>query len=203
MPRSLLVCLAVLTTSLLSSCAGRGMPRGAVDDEVASKAEEIYVFRTIRTRHEQGTTPACAAAPFTSANEDYYELWSIALRSQDSRVVNAREEVVGGFTACLGRLAVGQSVPMYATGSLAHTNWAGTGECIPLKSQPPIHSAVAFTCRLELAGLPAGYVGGSLVSSTLAPLLGRNQPANAHVRGYLSTSVVTVRLWRKTEASER
>lgn len=202
MPKNLLY-LAVLTASLLSSCASRGMPRGAVDDEVAGNAEEIYVFRTIRTRHERGATPACAAAQFPSANEDYYELWSIALRSQDSRVVNAREKLVGGFTACLGRLAVGHSVPMYATGNLAHTHWTGTGECIPLKSQPPIRTAVAFTCRLDLGGLPTGYVGGSLVSSTLAPLLGGSQPANAHVPGYLSTSVVTVRLWRETEAGRR
>ncbi len=196
MARNLLVFLAVLTTSLLSSCAGRGMRGGVVDDEVAGKAEQIYVFRTIRTRHERGATRACAVAPFPSANEDYYELWSITLRPQDSRVADARRQVVGGFTACLGRLAAGQSVPMYATGSVAHIHWTGTGECIPLKSQPPIRTAVAFTCHLDLVGLPAGYVGGSLVSSTLVPLLGGNQPADAHVRGYLSTSVVTVRLWR-------
>ncbi len=165
MPRNLPVYLALLMAGVLSSCASQDIPRGVPGDEVTGKAEEIYVFRTIRTRHE-------------------------------------RESVVGGFTACLGRLAVGQSVSMYATGTVAHIPWTGIGVCAPLKWQPPVRTAIAFTCRLDLAGLPAGYLGGFLVSSTLAPLLGTNQPANAHVRGYLSTSVVAVRLWSKADADQ-
>jgi hypothetical protein len=68
--------------------------------------------------------------------------------------------------------------------------------------QPPIRTALAFTCRLDLSGLPESYAGGFLVSSTLAPLLGANQPPDAHVPGYLSTSVVTVRLWKKADATQ-
>ncbi len=187
------VCLAVVMTSLLSAC---------VTQEKPSNEEELYVFRTARTRHERGPTPACTPAPFASANEDYYELWSVAIRSRDSRITNARRSSVGGFTACLGQLAVGQPVPMYATGQLANVPWKGIGECTPLKSQPPIRTALAFTCRLELSGLPESYAGGFLVSSTLAPLLGANQPPDAHVPGYLSTSVVTVRLWKKADGGQ-
>lgn len=137
--------LALVLTSLLSACAGQGRPgleKTAVEDDVGGKAEEVYVFRTTRMRHERGQTPACAPAPFTSANEDSYELWSIEVRTQDSRIIK------------------------------------------------------------DLSGLPDSYVGGSLVSSTLAPLLGANQPADAHVPGYLSTSVVSVRLWRKPDAGQ-
>ncbi len=62
--------LALVLTSLLSACAGQGRPgleKTAVEDDVGGKAEEVYVFRTTRMRHERGQTPACAPAPFTSA----------------------------------------------------------------------------------------------------------------------------------------
>lgn len=83
------------------------------------------------------------------------------------------------------------------TGSVAHIPWAGSGESLVLKAQPPVRTAIAFTCHLQLSGLPRAYVGGSVVSSTLAPFISANQPATAHAPGYLSTSVVVIRLWRK------
>jgi hypothetical protein len=194
---------AALMAILLSACATQGKPgEAASGSDAGGAAEEIYIFRTTRTRHERGPTAACASAPFSSANEDYYELWSIQLRARDSRLIDAHQGDVGGFTACLGQLAAGQPVPMYAMGSVAHVPWTGIGECAPLKSQPPIRTAIAFTCRLDLAGLPSDYAGGFLVSSTLTPVLGADQPADAHVPGYLSTSVVTVRLWKKTDVRE-
>ena len=194
------VYVAAVMIATLSGCASPGTPSAATPgSELGGSAEEIYVFRTTRTRHVRGPTAACAPAPFASANEDYYELWSIELRSRDSRLVDARRSAVGGFTACLGQLAAGQPVPMYAMGTLAEIPWTGVGECMPAKSQPPIRTAIAFTCRLDLNGLPPKYAGGFLVSSTLAPALGANQPANAHVPGYLSTSIVSVRLWKKTD----
>jgi hypothetical protein len=203
MPNNLTAYLMVLVIALLSACATQGRTgESASGSEVRGDAEEIYVFRTMRTRHVRGPTQECAPAPFASANEDYYELWSIKLRSRDSRLVNARQSAVGGFTACLGLLVVGQPLPMYAVGTLTQIPWTGVGECLPLKSQPPIRAAITFTCRLDLSGLPSGYAGGFLVSSTLAPLLGGDQPASAHVPGYLSTSVVSVRLWKKIDARE-
>jgi hypothetical protein len=200
MPRHSGTCVAAIMMILLPACAIQREPGdSALRDEVGGSAETVYVFRTTRTRQQRGPTPACAPAPFPSANEDYYELWSIELRPDDSRVVDAHKSVVGGFTACLGRLAVGQPLRMYATGTVADIPWIGLGECLALKSQPPVRAAVAFTCRLDLGGLPEAYSGGFLVSSTLAPLLGANQSAAAHVPGYLSTSVVIVRLWKKAD----
>ncbi len=103
---------------------------------------------------------ACMSAPFPTANEDYYELWSISLRASDSRVVKTHENKVVGFTACLGQLARGQPVQMYATGTVAKVPWIGTGECLALPSQPPVHTVIAFTCHLSLSGLPVDYAGG-------------------------------------------
>lgn len=109
--------------------------------------------------------------------EEIYVLRSIALKPADSRVVNKHEREVGGFSACFGPLT--RDHPLV------------------LKAQPPVRTAIAFTCHLQLSGLARAYAGGSVVSSTLAPFIRKNQPATAHVRGYLSTSVVVIRLWRK------
>ncbi len=166
-------------------------------EEVNAGTEEIFVFRTTRTQRTAGPTPACESAPFPSANEDSYDLWSLKLRTSDARLAATHEIAVGKFTACFGQGVPGQPLPMYATGTLARIPWIGTGECNPLKAQPPVHTVIAFNCTLNLSGLPEGYTGGFLVSSTLAPFLGKGADPTAHVPGYLSTSVVTVRLWRK------
>jgi hypothetical protein len=173
------------------------------EEEVRAGVEQIYVFRTTRTRHESGATPACASAPFASVNEDYYSLWSLELRANDSKVDKTHEREVGGFTACFGPLARGQPLQMYALGRIARIPWKGAGECLALESQPPVKTAIAFSCRLNLSGLPADYSGGFAVSSTLAPSLGRNQPPTAHVPGYLSTSIVVLRLWKRPATADR
>jgi hypothetical protein len=193
----------LLIASFLWASASHAAPaQSAYKDEVRAGVEEIYVFRTTRTQHQSGATPACAVAPFASVNEDYYDLWSVELHAADSRIVNTHKSDVGGFTACFGKLALDQPLPMYATGTVAHIPWVGVGDCVTLKSQPPVRTAVAFTCRLNLSGLPEAYSGGFVVSSTLAPFIAKDQPPSAHVPGYLSTSVVVLRLWKKPPAAD-
>jgi hypothetical protein len=190
-----------MIAALLCAPAIPARPTQSADkQELRAGLEEIYVFRTTRTQHQSGKTPACAAAPFASVNEDYYDLWSIVLRTSDSRVVKTHENEVGGFTACFGPLALDRPLLMYATGKVARIPWAGVGECLTLKSQPPVRTAIAFNCRMNLTSLPDNYAGGFLVSSTLAPIISRDQAPTAHVPGYLSTSIVTMRLWKKTAA---
>jgi hypothetical protein len=192
------LCNLLLAAGLLWTPASQARPaQSSYKQEVRAGVEEIYVFRTTRTQHQSGSTAACASAPFTVANQDYYELWSIESRASDSRITNTHRNDVGGFTACLGQLVKDQPLEMYATGTVAHIPWVGVGECLALKSQPPIRTAIAFTCHLNLSGLPEAYASGFLVSSTLAPFLGKTQDATAHVPGYLSTSVVVLRLWKK------
>jgi hypothetical protein len=194
-----LLTLLLLIAALLYPPAMQARPaESAYKDEVKAGLEEIYVFRTTRTQHQSGKTPACAAAPFASVNEDYYDLWSIELRASDARVVDTHKNEVGGFTACFGPLALDRPLQMYATGKVARISWTGVGECETLKSQPPVRTAIAFNCRMNLTRLPDAYAGGFLVSSTLAPFISRDQAPTAHVPGYLSTSIVTLRLWKKT-----
>ncbi len=193
------VLAVLLITGLVcaSACQAAAPGQSSYKDEVRAGLEEIYVFRTIRTQRRPGATPACAAAPFQSTGEDYYALWSIELRASDGRVVNTHKNGIGGFTACFSRLVPNQPVQMYATGTLAHIPWTGVGQCVVQKAQPPVRTAVAFDCTLTMSGLPEVYTGGFLASSTLAPFLANNPDPSAHVPGYLSTSVITVRLWKK------
>lgn len=169
----------------------------AFKEEVSGGVEEIFIFRTLRTEQHRGATPACAAAPFRTVTEDHYDLWSIELRASDSRVVRTHRKPVGEFRACFSQLAQDKPLSMYAWGTIARIPWAGVGECVMSKSQPPIRTALALNCQLSLSGLPDRYASGLATSSSLAPLLGREKGPTAHVPGYLSTSVVTVRLWKK------
>lgn len=191
--------MLLVASVLLTSASHADVAQSSYQEEVRRGTEEIYVFRTVRTQHQSGATPACAAAPFTSANQDHYDLWSIALRAADSRVVNTHKSAVGGFTACLSKVLPNQPVEMYATGSVAQIPWIGVGECAVQKAQPPVRTVVAFSCTLALGGLPDTYAEGLAVSSTLAPFLPGNQEPSSHVPGYLSTSVVTIRLWKKVK----
>jgi hypothetical protein len=189
-----LIMIASLAGAL---AAGADSPEGAYREEVRAGVEEIYVFRTTRTDQQRGATPVCAAASFPSVSEDVYSLWSMELRASDSRVVNTHRKSVGEFHACLGQLAQDKPLDMYATGSVARIPWVGAGQCVITQAQPPARTVLALNCQINLSGLPDEYAGGMLTSNTLAPLLGREKGPTAHVPGYLSTSVVTVRLWKK------
>jgi hypothetical protein len=188
--------LAVIAFLACLSQAGAGGEDSEYKNEVKAGIEEIYVFRTTRTDQKRGATPACAAAPFASVNEQDFDLWSIAVRGADSRVVNTHKSGVGSFAACFTAPAQDHSLQMYASGSVAKIPWTGVGECIVPKAQPPVRTVAQYTCRLDLNGLPDRYSGGFVVSSTLATLL-RDKPPTAHVPGYVSTSIVVIRLWRR------
>jgi hypothetical protein len=194
--RSALLPLVLCALSATPSAPGQSSTRSPFRDEIRAGVEEIYVFRTTRTAQTRGATPACANAPFTSTNEQDFDLWSIDVRAADSRVTNAHRTGVGSFAACFTAPTQDHSVQMYAAGTVVRIPWVGAGECIVPKAQPPVHTVAMYTCRLDLSGLPDKYASGFLVSSTLATLL-RDQPATAHVPGYISTSIVTMRLWKK------
>jgi hypothetical protein len=192
--RNILLAVISFLTCLTQTTAGS--EDSEYKNEVKAGVEEIYVFRTTRTDQKRGATPACAAAPFTSVNEQDFDLWSIDVRGADSRVVNTHKSGVGGFAACFAAPARDHSLQMYAQGAVAEIRWIGVGECVVPQAQPPVRTVVEYTCRLDLTGLPSRYSGGFGVSSTLATLL-RDEPPTAHVPGYVSTSIVVIRLWKR------
>lgn len=197
------LCDALLVVGVLGAVTTRAdSPRLAFENEVRGGLEEIYVFRTTRTARQAGASPACSSAPFQVANSDHYDLWSIGLRAADSRVVETHKRAVGSFNGCFTPLVPGRPLQMYANGAVGRIRWTGLGECRVADAQPPARTVVAFSCQLKLSDLPQSYAGGLAVSSTLATHLGKDTPAMAHVPGYLSTSVVIIRFWKKPPASE-
>jgi hypothetical protein len=171
---------------------------GATPDfnqEISRGVEEVYVARTVRGEHTSGATPACLAAPFKVANDSVYNLWSME-QGLDGRVTHTHARSAGSFRACIGSLTDGRALPMYAVFNTGGLSYSGVGECLLTKTPPPDKTLLPLNCVLNLTGLPAPYTGGILVSSTLAPV-GRDQPVDAHVPGYLSTSVVITRLWKR------
>jgi hypothetical protein len=192
--------LPLLVFALLCyGCASTPAIQPAADyhQEVSADLEEIYILRTVRTEHTRGATPACAAAPFAVANEDVYEVWSMEQRSSDGRLVQTHKERAGSFRICIGQLAAARPFDIYTVSTIGGTNHNGLGQCSATSAQPPLKTLLALTCVATASDLPPEYAGGSMVTSTLAPVLGRDQPVDAHVPGYLSTSVIVVRLWKK------
>lgn len=171
----------------------------AFAQELTLGKEEVYVFRTVRSERNAGATPFCEAANFASTREDHYTLWSLNLDAATGRVTDAHVGEVGGFRACFGTVSITEPFAMYAAGDVGAVSWSGTGTCALAPAQPPIRTALAFNCSLAIDASD-DYAGGWLVSSTLAPLLGAEYPPDAHIEGYLSTSVVTLRLWKAAEA---
>jgi hypothetical protein len=66
-----------------------------------------------------------------------------------------------------------------------------------MKSKPPAPKLLVLSCNGDLSELPSPYIGGYLTTSSLAPSGGKEA---THVRGYLSTSVITMRLWKRSSA---
>jgi hypothetical protein len=164
--------------------------------EVKAGVEEIYVFRTVRTERVRGATDHCKAAPFESVTEDVYDLWSMSLNTRDGRVTKTHEKPVGQFRACFSAIVERKSFRMYFPGKVAGIPYVGVGDCTIGEWQPPVRTLLAINCSAKLNDLPSTYKGGFMVSSSLAPVTPPGQESSAHVPGYLSTSVVTVRLWR-------
>jgi len=174
----------------------------SIQDEFTAGLEQVFVFRTTRTARTRGATPNCQSAGFESNSEDVYQLWSVRSDAETARVTDAHVKPIGEFHACFGA-ATGQSFPMYATGKMGAIGWTGRGECALVTPQPPEAALRALNCNLKVDELPSGYAGGWLSSSSLAPVLGAAAPPDAHLRGYMSTSVVTLRLWRAPDAPLR
>jgi hypothetical protein len=109
-----------LCSLLIAACTPPALQTSASDsqykEEVSAGVEEIYVARTVRTQYTSGATPACSAAPFTSASEQHYDVWSMSLNASNGRIANSHEKRLGDFTGCFGRPAADGTFPLYFMG---------------------------------------------------------------------------------------
>lgn len=188
--------IAAMVAISFAAAAAEPSVTTSLKEEISAGYEEVFVFRTTRSTRTSGRTPRCESADFESTAEDTYQTWSIKTNSRDSRISKGHVREVGSFQACFGAIARGKPFEMYAVGTVAGIPWRGRGSCVAMDAQPPERAVAAFNCNLAISDLPVGYSGGWLTSSTVAPVLGSSAPPDAHVRGYMSTSIVTLRLWK-------
>jgi hypothetical protein len=172
----------------------------AYTEEITAGLEQIYITRTTRTEYIQGATPACAAAPFPAASEQHYDTWTLALSAADGRIAKTHERRIGEFMACFGPVAPNGTFALYSRGTHGAMPYTATGECKFMKSKPPAPKLLVLNCSADLSELPSPYVGGYLTTSSLAPSGGKDA---RDVRGYLSTSVITMRLWKSSATQPR
>jgi sugar lactone lactonase YvrE len=174
----------------------------------ATPLEEIYVLRSIREQqvtHEQQGPSAywCSSArsgfePFSKDAERFFSFWSLELRAEDGKVVDARRTRVAGLRGCFGPGGEAARQNFYAEVQLGSVAFQGRGECLALAIDFPEKALFPVRCQLTLSGLPAPYVGGLLTTNTLtsrAAFGGDTDPP-----GYTQASIATIRLWKARSA---
>jgi len=129
-----------------------------------------------------------------SVSEQHYEEWSIAVSTENARVMKTHERAVGLFMACFSAPTAAGTFALYMRGRIGSVSYTAAGECKFMRAKPPAGKLLVLSCYADVCDLSAGYVGGYLTTSYLAPAGGRSAE---HVRGYLSTSVITIRFWRR------
>jgi hypothetical protein len=189
---------------IAAAITGALMPALAIATAVGPGAtptpalEEIHVLRSIRERHEpveDWCSPARTGfAPFPVDAERLYSFWSLRLRPEDGRVLDAHDMRVAELRACFGATAERARQNFYAEITLGSISFHGTGECLALQIDIPESGLFPVRCQLIFSGLPAPYVGGVLTTNTLtskAAFGGDTDPP-----GYTQASIATIRLWR-------
>jgi hypothetical protein len=160
--------------------------------------EEIHILRSI---HEpQVATPGwCGVAktgfaPFPSDAERFFSFWSVEVRPQDGRMVDARRARVAQLRGCFGPTSELARQNFYAEIQLGELAFVGKGECMALLLDFPEPGLIPVRCQLVLSGLPDPFIGGLLTTNTMtsrAAFGGDTDPP-----GYTQASIATIRLWR-------
>jgi sugar lactone lactonase YvrE len=175
------------------------LPSGDPAAHTTPTPEEIYVLRSIREHH--GTVDGwCSSSrtgfePFSSDAERFFSFWSLRLRPEDGRVVNAKTMLAGELHACFGGTSERARQNFHAEVSLGSISFRGDGECLAIRTDFPEPGLFPVRCQLVLSGLPPPYVGGLLTTNTVtsqAALGGDTDPS-----GYTQASIATIRLWRQ------
>ena len=181
---------------MLSACATMS---GNAPAHPMAALEEIYVLRSIREQHEpvEGwcSSTRTGFEPFPTDAERFFSFWSLRLRPEDGRVVEAKEMRVAELRACFGATSERARQNFYAEIKLGSMSFRGNGECLALRTDFPETGLFPVRCQLVLSGLPPAYVGGLLTTNTMTSqvaLGGDTDPP-----GYTQASIATIRLWRQ------
>lgn len=194
---SMVLLTAILPIAMLG-CATPSTTSGSAS--TAASHEEIYVLRSLReerTATSSWCTPERTGSTQTAGGfmvEDRYTMWSVAVQPKDGRIFDAKAGLAGELHACFGSTADPKVLSFYTDGRIAGLPFTGRGDCLIARSDFPEKGISTLRCYLNLAELPAPYVGGSLTTNTVnskAALGAVSDPP-----GYVQPSIATIRLWR-------
>ena len=157
--------------------------------------EDIVILRSLRLSRIT-PTDFCAASRvgFSASAEDRYDFKPVATDPASGKVTNAGGARAGTLHACFGPTSDSLVFGFHAEGDVGGTSFVGHGHCRMAKADSPEAGISFWTCQLDLTGLPSGYLGDQLTTSTLQSraLLG----AETDPPGYTQASIATVRLWK-------
>jgi hypothetical protein len=179
---------------MMAACA----PPARIASTPDSAPEEIYVLRSIREQKPpipDGCVPSRTGfEPFQTDGERFFSFWSVQSRSEDGRVVDAKQARVAELRGCFGPTEERARQNFYAEIELGSISFRGRGECLALGIDVPEAGLFPVRCQLILSGLPAPFVGGLLTTNTItskASFGGDTDPS-----GYTQASIATIRLWK-------
>jgi hypothetical protein len=194
---------AVLVGGVLQHTTSAQTSRAAVQVQketrlaAAAQLEEIYIARSV-AESSSAPTAFCAEERIGFASaivELQYTFRSTVTQASDGRMTEMNAKTIGNLHACFGASSDLTVLNFYGEGLFGHVPFKGIGDCHLRKADFPESGLIVRNCFLDFSGLPSQYVGGLLTTNTLtskAPLGMETDP-----RGYIQTSIATIRLWRK------
>lgn len=131
----------------------------------------VYQFRTEEDPASPPDPAVCAAAPFPVTTRLGASVYVPLHRVGNGKVVYEGRERVGTATACVrltdSRFPPGQQVPFYARFNLPEGGFTALGTCTLVSNDVPRAGLVLAGCALRLVEVPAGFVGGTVSSTSV------------------------------------
>ncbi|WP_315781145.1 MULTISPECIES: hypothetical protein [unclassified Bradyrhizobium] len=186
------IMIAVLWSAVgLLASHGQGAAQGG-ENEV----EEIYIARTVR--HGR-VVPSDFCAPtktgFAPALEDQLSVHAVDVQPGDGRMTGSPDKSIGEMRVCIGQAMDPTLLGTYTEGQFNGIPFTGIGDCRLVRGNQPEEGLLTHRCFMALSGLPAPYVGGFLISSSLyskTPFGTESSPP-----GYAQAGILVIRLWKK------
>jgi hypothetical protein len=188
--RRVMIAMLLATATLL---AGDGKGRAQSGE---NEVEEIYVFRNLRRGR---VVPSDFCAPtktgFAPALEDQFTIHAVSVQPTEGRIVGTNDDSIGEMRVCVGQAMDPTLLGTYTEGQFNGIAFTGIGDCRLVRGNLPEDGILTHRCFLALSGLPAPYVGGFLVSSSLysrTPFGAQSSPP-----GYAQAGIQVIRLFKK------
>lgn len=171
----------------------------------STQIEEIYLARSVPESWSP-PTDFCAQGRIGfggTRGEGRFTFRSTATQAADGRMSDTSVKTIGSIHTCSGARTANPGIDnFYAEGVLGTIPFRGIGKCSVGKNDFPERGVLAFSCLLDLSGLPSPYVGGLLTTNSVfltSSMLG----LESDPPGYTQNSIATIRLWRKRDAPSK